>query len=85
MPAFWLHHIEDDTIDDICDDNQEIWWERDLRQSFDSDEPHDGYRQIAIVGVMMGDTNAVSVLETVPCSELRENHCSSVRVPGILR
>ena len=28
-----------------------------------NDEPHDGYRQIAIVGVLMGDTNAVSVLE----------------------
>ena len=27
------------------------------------DEPHDGYGQVAIVGVMMGDTNAVCVLE----------------------
>ena len=28
-----------------------------------NDERYDGYRQIAIVGVMMGDTNAVTVLE----------------------
>ena len=33
----------------------ETWW--------GDDEPHDGDRQNAIVGVMMGDTNAVTVLE----------------------
>ena len=27
------------------------------------DEPHDGARQISIVGVVMGDTNAAMVLE----------------------
>ena len=43
--------------------NLESWWEAHLRQSSDNDEPHDGYRQRAIVGLMMGDTNAVSVLE----------------------
>ena len=63
IPASWLHHIVDDTCDEINDTNMESWWELDLRQSSDNDEPHDGYRQIAIVGVMMGDTNAVSVLE----------------------
>ena len=40
----------------------ETWWRPDLRQSSDNDERHDGYRQVAIVGVMMGDTNVVSVL-----------------------
>ena len=63
IPASWLHHIDDDTCDDISDDNLETWWEADLPHSSDIDEPHDGYRQIAIVRVMMGDTNAVSVLE----------------------
>ena len=52
-PPSWLHHIEDDTNDDIGDDNLGTWWEADLRQSSDNDEPYDGYRQIAIVGVMM--------------------------------
>ena len=70
IPASWLHHLDDDSCDDVGDDNLETWWEADLRQSSDNvgrstgdDEPHDGYRQIAIVGVMMGVTNAVSVLE----------------------
>ena len=57
LAASWLHHIEDDTFDDICDDNLETWWEADLRQSSDDAEPHNGYQQIAIVGVMMEDTN----------------------------
>ena len=38
-PASWLHHIDDDTCDDICDDNLETWWEADLRHSSDIDEP----------------------------------------------
>ena len=63
IPASWSHHIEDDTCDDISDDNLETWWEADLRQSSVNDEPLDRYRQIAIVGVMMGDANAVTVLE----------------------
>ena len=61
--ASWLHHIDDDTFDDASNADLETWWEPDLRQSSDNDEPHDGHRQIAIVWVMVGDTNAVSVLE----------------------
>ena len=34
-----------------------------MRKSSGNDEPHDGYRQIAIIGATMGHTNAVSVLE----------------------
>ena len=63
IPASWLHHIDDDTCDDVNNDDLENWWEPDLRQSSDDAEPHVGYRQMAIVGVMMGDTNAISVLE----------------------
>ena len=63
IPASWLHHIEDDTCNDTSQDVLELWWEPDLRQSSGSDEPHDGHRQSAAVGVMMGDTSAVSVLE----------------------
>ena len=40
-PPSWLHHIEDDTCDDIGDDNLGTWWEADLRQSSDNDEPYD--------------------------------------------
>ena len=63
IPASWLHDIDDDSRDEVNDDNLEPWWEPDLCRSTSDDEPHDGYRQIAIFGVMMGDTNAVTVLE----------------------
>ena len=63
IPASWLHDIDDDSRDEVNDDNLEPWWEPDLCRSTSDDEPHDGYRQIAIFGVMMGDTNAVTALE----------------------
>ena len=59
IPASPLHHIDDDTCDDNNNDDLESWWEPDLRQSPGNEEPHDGYRQIANIGVMTGDTNAV--------------------------
>ena len=63
IPVSWLHNLDDDALDEISDDDLETWWEPDLRHSPHADEPHDDFRQIAIVGVMMGDTNAVAVLE----------------------
>ena len=63
IPVSWLHHLDDPSWDDVNSDDLETWWEPDLRQSTHADEPHDDFRQIAIVGVMMGDTNAVAVLE----------------------
>ena len=63
MPASWLHDIDDETCDLINNDALESWWEADLLQTTGSLTLHDKHRQIAIIGVMMGDTNAVSVLE----------------------
>ena len=63
VPASWLHHLDDDSYVDVNDDDLETWWEPDLCRSTGDDEPHDGCRQIAIVRVMMFDTNAVTVLE----------------------
>ena len=37
------------------------WWELDLPQSSDNDGLHDGFKPMAIVGVMMCNTNAVFV------------------------
>ena len=66
-----LHHIDDETCDDVNNDDLESWW--DLRQSPENEKTHDGYGQIAIVGVMMGDTDSVSVLEMTAGSSTPEN------------
>ena len=50
-------------MDNLSNEDLETWWEPDLRQSTLAAEPHNDFRQIAMVGVMMGDTNAVAVLE----------------------
>ena len=33
IPASWLHHIEDDTFDEINGTNLKNWWELDLQHS----------------------------------------------------
>ena len=60
-PASWLHHLDDDSHDDVNDGGVETWWEPDPWRSAGDDELNDGCGHIAIVGVMMGDTNAVTV------------------------
>ena len=39
------------------------WWESDLRNTPGAPEPPDDFRQLAITGIMIGDTNAITVLE----------------------
>ena len=79
----WLHHLDDDSWDDLDSDYLETWWETDLCRSTGDDEPADGYRQFAVVGVVMGDSSAVRYWKwltdasssTLECSELSQCRC----------
>ena len=63
IPASWLHDVFDESLDFLPVDTLDAWWESDLRNTPKSLEPPDDFRQIAVTGIMMVDTNAVTVLE----------------------
>ena len=63
IPASWLHDVFDESLDSLPADSLDAWWESDLRNALGGSVPPDDYRQVAITGIMIGDTNAVTVLE----------------------
>ena len=63
IPPSWLHDVFDESLDSLPADSVDAWWESDLRNTPEALEPPDDFRQLAITGIMMGDTNAVTVLE----------------------
>ena len=63
VPASWLHDVFDESLDSLPADSLDAWWESDLRNTRGRSVAPEDYRQLAITGIMMGDTNAIAVLE----------------------
>ena len=53
----------DESLDSLHANSLDPWWDADLQHGFDAPEPPDDYRQMAVTGIMLGDTSAVTVLE----------------------